>query len=293
MQRHRPLSGMMVLRYTIHTRRFLMSLPAPIIPVLAPFRALFHPQTWPRALLLVQGTLLVRGRRTVTAALRVMDQTTNPHWTTFHQVLNRARWSALAVSRVLFLLLVSTLLPADAPLELVIDEHLERRWGPQIRQRGHYRDPLLSGKGLSVSTSGLRWICVMLLVPLPWTTSRWACPFLTILTTPPAVDTALGTPHKTLTRWAQQVVLLVRHWAPTRVIRLLGDGAYSSIDLGNTCVQAQVRLLVPLRLDANLFAPPVARPPGQRGAPRVKGVALPKLVALLSDPAMVLSLIHI
>ena len=89
-----------------------------------------------------------------------------------------------------------------------------------------------------MSTSGLRWICVMLLVPLPWTDSLWALPpFLTILTTPPAVDTATDPRHKTITIWAQQVVILVRRWLPTRVITLLGDGNYSSLDLGTTCVR--------------------------------------------------------
>lgn len=262
-----------------------MSLPTAIIPVLAPFRPLFDPRTWPKALLLVQGTLLVRGRRTVAAALRVMGQAADPAFTLYHQVLNRAAWSPLAVSRVLLLLLLTTFLPAAASIELVIDEHLERRWGPRILQRGHYRDPLLSSKGLSVSTSGLRWICVMLLVPLPWTDSLWALPFLTILTTPPAVDAARAQRHKTVTIWAQQVVILVRRWLPTRTITLLGDGNYSSIDLGNTCVRQHVHLLVPLRLDANLFAPAPARQPGQRGAPRVKGPALPKLAQILDAPA--------
>ncbi len=56
------------------------------------------------------------------------------------------------------------------------------------------------------------------------------------------------------------------------------------IDLGNTCVRQQVRLVTPLRLDANLFALADPRRPGQRGAPRVKGGALPKLAALLSNP---------
>lgn len=264
-----------------------MSLSDPIIAVLAPFRPLFHSHTWPKALLLVHGTLLVRGRRTVAAALRVMGHAADPHWTGFHQVLNRAVWSSVAVSHLLLQLLVTTFLPPDAPLEVIIDETLERRWGPCIRRRGHYRDPLLSGKGHSVSTSGLRWICCMLLVPLPWTECRWALPFLTILTTPPADDTATGHRHKTTTIWAQQVVILLRRWWPTRSIGLLGDGNYSSLDLGNTCVRQQVRLLTPLRLDANLFAPPAPRPPGQRGAPRVKGVALPKLVTLLTDPATV------
>jgi len=214
-----------------------------------------------------------------------MGHAADPAFTLYHQVLNRAVWSPLTVSRVLLLLLLTAFLPPTAALELVIDEHLERRWGPRILKRGHYRDPLLSGKGLAVSTSGLRWICVMLLVPLPWTTSLWALPFLTILTTPPVVDTATSQRHKTITIWAQQVVILVRRWLPTRAITLLGDGNYSSLDLGNTCVRQQVRLLVPLRLDANLFAPPQARRPGQRGAPRVKGQTLPKLASLLTDPA--------
>ena len=215
-----------------------MSLPAPIIPVLEPFRTLFDARTWPKALLLGQGTLLVRGRRTVAAALRVMGQAADPAFTLYHQVLNRAVWSPLAVSQVLLLRLVTAFLPPPAPIEIVIYEQLERRWGPRILKRGYYRDPLLSGKGLSVSTSGLRWICVRLLVPLPWTDSLWALPpFLTILTTPPAVDTATGPRHKTITIWAQQVVILVRRWLPTRVITLLGDGNYSSLDLGTTCVR--------------------------------------------------------
>jgi len=66
---------------------------------------LFHPRTWPKALLLVRGTLLVRGRRTVAAALRVTGQAADPAFATYHHVLNRATWSALAVSRVLLLVI--------------------------------------------------------------------------------------------------------------------------------------------------------------------------------------------
>jgi hypothetical protein len=54
-------------------------------------------------------------------------------------------------------------------MEIVVDETLQRRWGPQITKRSHYRDPLLSGKGLSVSNSGLRWIIFALVVRVPWT----------------------------------------------------------------------------------------------------------------------------
>src|SRR3954449_10147766 len=137
------LCGQIVLAKPNLTWRFVMSLSDPIIPVLEPFRPLFHPRTWPKALLLGRGTLLVRGRRTVAAALRVMGQARDRGFSAYHQVLNRAAWSPLAVSRVLLGLLVTTFLAPDAPLHIVIDEHLERRWGPRLLKRGHYRDPLL------------------------------------------------------------------------------------------------------------------------------------------------------
>ena len=47
-----------------------MPLPDPIIEVLAVFRPLFTAPTWRKLMLLLTGTLLAHGRRTVAAALR-------------------------------------------------------------------------------------------------------------------------------------------------------------------------------------------------------------------------------
>ena len=81
-----------------------------------------------------------------------------PNFSLYHHVLNRARWSALELSRRLLLLLVRTFAVVGGALTFVIDETLERRWGRRITKRGHYRDPLASSKQRSVATSGLRWI---------------------------------------------------------------------------------------------------------------------------------------
>ena len=43
-----------------------MSLPEPIIALLASFQPVFTNPTWQKALVLLVGTLLARGRRTVT-----------------------------------------------------------------------------------------------------------------------------------------------------------------------------------------------------------------------------------
>src|SRR5262249_15196384 len=128
-----------------------MPLPDPIIEVLTTFRPLFTAPTWSKLMTLLTGTLLVHGRRTVAAALRSTGNEKASNWSLYHQVLNRARWSPLAVSRQLLLLIIDTFVPTGEPIDLVIDETLERRWGSQISKRGHFRDSLLSSRERSVS----------------------------------------------------------------------------------------------------------------------------------------------
>jgi len=113
-----------------------MPLPDPIIEVLTVFRPLFTAPTWRKLMTLLTGTLLAQGRRTVAAALRARGNAQASNWSLFHQVLNRARWSPLAVSRQLLLLIVETFVPAGACVDLVIDETLERRWGSKIEPPG-------------------------------------------------------------------------------------------------------------------------------------------------------------
>ncbi len=261
-----------------------MSLPSPIIAVLAHFQPLFTAPTWKKVVTLLIGTLLARGRRTVTAALRQTGHQMDGHFSLFHQVLNRARWSSLKVSRQLLQVLVNSFVTAGGSVEIVIDETLERRWGRKISNRGHWRDSLRSSKKRSVSTPGLRWVTMALVVTLPWTKRRWALPFLSVLATTPKVSEALNKGHKPPAGLAQQMVGVVRRWLPTIPIKIIGDGAYSVIELGLTCVKRQASLIAPLRLDARLFAPPPPPKPHQMGRPRVVGKRLPNLSAVLNNP---------
>ena len=261
-----------------------MPLPDPIIEVLAAFRPLFTAPTWRKLMTLLTGTLLAHGRRTVAGALRHTGNESETNFSTFHQVLNRARWSPLAVSRQLLTIIVETFVQAGGTLELVIDETLERRWGPKINKRGHYRDSALSSRKRSVSSPGLRWIVMAVVVTLPWTKQRCAFPFLCVLATTPAVSAILGKRHKTVGRWAQQMVKVVRRWFPTLPITLLGDTAYSILELGLHCQQQQVTLITPFHLDAVLHEPPPARDAHTIGRPRVIGPRLPALEEVLVDP---------
>ncbi len=260
-----------------------MPLPDPIIEVLTVFRPLFTAPTWRKLMILLTGTLLAQGRRTVAAALRASGNAQAINWSLFHQVLNRARWSPLAVSRQLLLLIVETFVPAGACVDLVIDETLERRWGSKISKRGHYRDSALSSRKQEVGSPGLRWIVMAVVVTLPWTKQRWALPFLCVLATTPEVSEQLGKRHKTVGMWAHQMVSLVRRWLPDRSIKLMGDTAYSILELGLHAQAQQVTLVTTGRLDAVLHEPPPERTQHTMGRPRVVGKRLPALEQVLQD----------
>ena len=261
-----------------------MPLPTPMIEVLATFRPLFTAPTWRKLMILLTGTLLAHGRRTVATALRHTGQERETNFSTFHQVLNRARWSPLAVSRQLLTCIVETVVQAGGTLELVIDETLERSFGSQSSLRGHYRDSALSSRKRRVRSPGLRWIVMAVVVTLPWTKQRCALPFLCVLATTPAVSATLGKRHKTVGMWARQMVKLVRRWFPTLPITLLGDTSYSILELGLHAQAQQVTLITPLHLDVVLHDPPPARDAHTIGRPQVVGQRLPSLDPVLVDP---------
>jgi len=146
-------------------------LPASFLARLAGFAHLFTCPTWLQVPLLLAGAILAPGRRTVTAALRILGRDYDPHFCTFHRILNRAVWSPRAAAGLLLALLIEAFVPAGAPVVIGFDDTIERRWGPKISARGIYRDPVRSSKGHFVKASGLRWLSAMLLVQVPWETS--------------------------------------------------------------------------------------------------------------------------
>ena len=260
-----------------------VAVPALLAAWLAPFRDGFAAAVWPRVLVLITGAVLAPGQRTVSAALRVMGLADQPGFGRYHAVLSEARWDGRALAYKLLRHLLDRLLPAGEVV-IVPDDSIERRWGPHIRDRGIYRDPVRSSRGFFVKTSGLRWLSLAVVLPIPWARRRWALPFLTILAPSQRANAERGRRHKPLTRWAIQAILQIRRWLPDRAITIVGDSSFASLEL-IAAVRRYVRLITRLRLDANLFAPPPSRRPGQRGPKACKGQRLAKLTAVLANPA--------
>jgi DDE superfamily endonuclease len=247
-----------------------------------PFRCHFTAAVWRHVLVLVCGSLLAPGRRTVAAALRVMGLGEAAGFAVHHRVLSHGHWCSRALAHRLLLQLVAAFAP-DGPVVVGLDDTIERRWGARIAARGIYRDPVRSSHGHFVKASGLRWLCVMLLAPVPWAGCVWGLPFLAVLAPSERFAAERSKRHKKLTDWGRQALLRVARWLPGRRVVAVADSGFSAIALLRD-LAPHLAVVTRLRLDACLCQPPPARRPKARGRPPVKGARLPSLAARLRDP---------
>ncbi len=266
------------------------TLPAHILSILEPFCTLFSVgSTCSKAFVLILGTILCRGGRTVCSALRAVGLQGERVFSKYHHVLNRAQWSSLKASRILLEQIIGN---HDVPLILGIDGHLERRRGKRISAKGCYRDPVRSSRSYTVKCFGLKWLSVMVLKRYSWCQRTLALPFLTVLMPSEKANEKAGRCHKTLLDWTCQIVKQLRRWLPTRQLILTTDGEFARVVLAWTCIKYHVSLVSRLRMDARLFALP-KRTTG-RGRPAKKGQRLlsPKQMLSASDVDWVLAKIQ-
>lgn len=256
---------------------------AEILAVLAAFSSEFSQPTLKNIQILLIGAILCRGPRRVSSVLRIMGLASKGDFSKYHRVLNRAQWDGLKLAKILLGLLIK-LLPDSWPVLIAVDETLERRRGKKIKAKGLYRDAVQSSQSNVVTSYGLKWVCMVLIVPMPWCKRPWALPFLTVLAPSKKSNESAGRRHKTSLDWTRQMVCLISHWLKRRWI-LVGDGAYACMDLALTCIKLNVALVSRLRLDAQLFEFPVFEKK-KLGRKPVKGKRI-QLKALLNDPKQI------
>jgi len=263
----------------------MLSMPVTLTRLIVRFAPVFSKRVWEHARILVVGALLAPGKRTVTAVLRVMGLSQEGHFQNYHRVLNRARWSSLALARVLLEMVVRTFVPAG-PVVIGIDDTLERRRGEKSKAKGIYRDPVRSSRSHVGKASGLRWLWAMVWAEIPWAGRVWALPFLTALCPSERYHQQRGQRHKTLPEWAGQLVGLIHRWLPGREVVVVADSSYAVIELLKQVSETPgVSLITRLRLDAALYDPAPPRAPRQNGRPRKKGARRPTLQHVLSEPS--------
>jgi hypothetical protein len=188
-----------------------MPTPSPeIIQLLSVFAVAMTAPTFAKSLVLVYGAILAPGTRTVSAVLRVMGLGDLDTFVNYHRVLNRDRWSPWVLSKLLLALLIRLFIPEGVALILLIDETLERREGKRIKYKGRFRDALRSTAQQVVTSLGIRWCCMALLIPVPWSHRPWALPFIVVPVLSPKTSAKLGKTHRTSVDWAMYLIEKVR-----------------------------------------------------------------------------------
>lgn len=261
----------------------MITVPEEFSEQISAFAGLFSKKVFERAKVLLMGSVLVVGRRTVCSALRAVGLSQDKRFDKYHAVLSIAKWSCYKAAGVLLQLLVDHFGSTSQALVFGIDETIERRRGSKIKAKGIYRDPVRSSKSHFVKCSGLRWISLMLLTPISWAGRIWALPFLTVLAPSQRYNEQLGKRHKKITDWARQMMLQLRRWLPNQLIIIVADSSYSVIDLLHS-VRKYVCVITRIRLDAALYDVVPPRSEGQSGRPRKKGQRLLSLQERLDDP---------
>ena len=281
----------------------MRTLTAELLSLIVVFQPLFTKPTWEHARALLLGALLARGKRTVTACLRVVGLSDEKHFQNYHRVLNRAKWNTLLASRMLLGLIV-ILVPGA--IVIGADDTIERRRGRKIKGVGCYRDPVASSHKLLVKCYGLKWLSMMVLVRLPWSSRVWALPFLTVLCRArqdgqrqkvwrhhrrrprqnkqgkaqaaarkkAALALPKSTPrqHKTAVDILMILIRLAHRWLPQRLVVLVVDGGYAAVRLALICARTPNLVLVfRLRGKARLYDKPAPQVAGKSGPRPLKG----------------------
>ncbi|MFZ2540127.1 MAG: transposase [Oscillospiraceae bacterium] len=269
----------------------MTDLPDAIIQVFALFSPLFSRPVYKNTLELIVAHFLCTGKRTVTNLIKCLGKHKDTNFTKYFYVLRKAKWSTFKSSNILFLSIVDRLLPKDAPIEINIDTHLNRRKGPKIKGLGYHRDAVASSKKQKVLTTGHNWLVATVCVNIFGSKYKWSLPFLSYLLTPEKplssscnkADLKGKSRHKKMTKVTCQIILQVRRWlGPKRKIIIVADSAFCCREICKTCIKHSVIFCTQLRLDASLYDfPPIHK--GGRGRPRVVGKRLPNLETLAND----------
>jgi hypothetical protein len=166
---------------------------------------------------------------------------------------------------------------------MALDDTIERRRGRRIAAKGIYRDPVRSSDAHFVKASGLRWMSLTLLAPIPWAGRVWALPFLTALVPSERFCRERSRRHRSLLDVGRRLALQARRWLKGRDLVLVGDSGFSALLFLDAMRRSGVTAITRLRLDAALHEPAPPRLPGTIGRPRTKGARLPTLSEVLAD----------
>lgn len=263
----------------------MLYLPRAAEPLLMGFSVAFTGRTFDRWLRLLVGAVVAIGPRTVTNVIWSARSIMPGHFSSYHRVFSRARWSLWPLGRVLCRA-VAAWVDADQPVVVAIDDTTAEHRGPKVYGRGCHRDATRSSRRIMGLRWGHRWVVAAVNVKFPWSDRPWALPVACALYRPRSVAAAEGRAFKTPPDLARQLMAVLLRWLPGRRIIVVADGGFAKHALARFA-HRHGRLTFICRFHANaaLYEPAPARQRRgyRRGRPALKGPKLPKPHQVVAD----------
>jgi hypothetical protein len=258
--------------------------------LLAPLRVCFTAPTFVTFTMLVTGALAQTAQVSVCGMLVGAGVAGVWHHSRGHRFFAAARWCPDALGVLLADMIVARLVPAGAPITVIVDDTLFRRGGPKVHAAAWLYDGAAgnrrAGKAADAATVawGNNWVVAGLMVTLPFTTTPICLPVLSRLWQPGDNGRRNGTRTRAASQGdsrqhlARDMIEILGWRYPDRAVHVVLDAAYGARQLRD--LPPTVTLTTRLRADAALWNPPPPRNPGTRGRPRTKGDRVPRLATI-------------
>src|SRR5262249_18483574 len=134
----------------------MLSLPPAAEPLAQLFRSAFTRPSFERFVLLCVGLIVTYGRRTVSRILWTIRSLMHGHYSSYHRLFSRARWSLWPLGKILAGMVLQWL-DAHEAVMLAVDDTVTRHCGEKVYGKGCHRDAVRSTRGEPVKKWGHKW----------------------------------------------------------------------------------------------------------------------------------------
>lgn len=249
----------------------MVSIPPRVRNVFREWSEEFSGSVWPQFQVLVFAAILCVGRHTVCRLLRIAGALAEGHWSSYHRVLSKRRWSTWRLARILAQYVVDQFVPCGT-IAIVGDDTVTQHSGKHVHGKGRHRDAVRSTHSYTAWRWGRKWVVLAIPVSLPGLNLPWALPVLCALYRSAEENKKRGRRHKTPCDLMRQLLGVLLRWFPLQKFVFAGDSGFGTHALARFAAgQPRLTLISKFYQDANLYDPPPKRKPGTNGLPRVRG----------------------
>ena len=238
--------------------------------------------SWHHFTYLAYGWTLASGRQTITTYLWGSGAAQVKHFSRYYAFLGNALYQRRLLLWARVIHWGAALVPAQAVIDLRLDDATMKKTGQHIQGASHYRNGAGTARQEYRTLWGLNLVWAIMRIPLQrWPGHHLSLPIgLELYLKEPLANT-LNIPYRSRSVLARRIVDHVAAELPTRAIRVATDGGYATQAFVRD-LPRNVDVVGRFLLTAKLYQLPPPRVKGQRGAPRKKGAVIgsPKTLAM-------------